>query len=332
EPRRPPRPHPGRSPTPARPARRQRQGRHRQDDGVRRPGLRPRHGGPPGAAVRGRGPARHLRALRRPAPGRRRRAAAAPHARRRRRARALHRRRGRSAGVPRHLLPPGAGREGARPLRCDRLRHLDRPRAAGRAAHRQGLRGRPPGTDEPARRLRRRRPGRPADRTDRPVPQRARGGVRAGEDGPDPQPGRLDHDGAARPHDRGAPGDAAGGHAGDRDRGGRHGPGAHPDRDRQRDREHGHSDPARPGGAGPGRRRRPRPGGARLDRRAERHAGRRVRGRGGPDPAAAGPARAADGTRPAAGRRHVRPGRHRRGRAGDHRAAAPRPARPRGCL
>ena len=37
------------------------------------------------------------------------------------------------------------------------------------------------GLKRPAQRVRRRRPGRPADRADRPVPQRARGGRRAGQ-------------------------------------------------------------------------------------------------------------------------------------------------------
>ena len=44
----------------------------------------------------------------------------------------------------------GLAGQGARQVRRHRLRHLDRARAARRAAHRQGLRGRPPRDDEPA--------------------------------------------------------------------------------------------------------------------------------------------------------------------------------------
>ena len=74
---------------------------------------------------------------------------------------------------------------------------------------------------------------------DRPVPQRARGGVRAGQGRPDPPPGRLDHAGAALGDHGGAPGHPAGGHAGDRDRGGGAGAPADPHPGRHRDREHG---------------------------------------------------------------------------------------------
>ena len=61
---------------------------------------------------------------------------------RRRGLRAGDRRRGGAAGVPRHVLPARPRREGARPVRRDRVRHHHRARRARRAAHRQGLRGR----------------------------------------------------------------------------------------------------------------------------------------------------------------------------------------------
>ena len=85
-------------------ARRHRQGRHRQDDGRRRPGPRARHRRPPHAADRGGGPAGHRPAVRHAAPALR----GAPHrggARRRRGAGAGRRRRGRAAGVLRDVLP-----------------------------------------------------------------------------------------------------------------------------------------------------------------------------------------------------------------------------------
>ena len=101
----------------------------------------------------------------------------------------------------------------------DRLRHHDRPGRARRAAHRQGLRGRPPqqARQEPAG-VRRRRAGRSADRPDRAVPQRQQRAGRPGQGRADPQPGRLDHDAAALAADPRAPGDRARGHAGAGDR------------------------------------------------------------------------------------------------------------------
>ncbi len=157
----------------------------------------------------------------RPPCRRRRGAADQPHSDRRRRARAGHRRRGRAAGVPGHLLPPRVRREGPRQVRRDRLRHLDRARAARRAADRQGVRGGPP-------------PGaRAADDAydavvlDAPptgriaqflnVHEAVSGLAKVG-------PIRNQADSIMRMlragHHRGAPGHPAGGHAGDRDRGG----------------------------------------------------------------------------------------------------------------
>ena len=130
-------------------AHRHRQGRHRQDDGRGRPG--------PGAAVARARPcccarSRAGRASPRsstspPLPYEERRIARGTGAERRRRLRAGDRRRVGAAGVPRHVLPPRPGRQGARQVRRHRLRHHDRAGRARRAADRQGLRG---GQPQPA--------------------------------------------------------------------------------------------------------------------------------------------------------------------------------------
>ena len=199
-------------------ARRHRQGRHRQDHGGRR--ARPGAGrrGPADAARRGRGPPGHRAALRlrRRCPTRSARSPSAPgggdvFA-------LADRPRGGAARVPRHVLPARAGRA----RRC-----------AGSAPSTSRRRSRPGMRDvlltgkvyEAVRRrkgssARVRRGGarRAADRADRPLPQRQRGGRGAGPGRADPRPGRLDHDAAAQPEDRGAPRDPARGDAGAGDR------------------------------------------------------------------------------------------------------------------
>ena len=106
--------------------------------------------------------------------------------------------------------------------------------------------------------------------------------------GSDPQPGGLDHEGAALGDHRRAPGDPAGGHAGHRDRGGGGGAPADPDPGRRGDREHGDHLTAERRTARSGGRRESDHESARADGRAERRAGRGVRDRGRPgDPAAA---------------------------------------------
>ena len=180
------------------PAHRQRQGRHRQDHDRRRAGLRAGHRRAPGAGVRGRGPARHHRPVR-PAAAGRRRGASADAARPT--GGAVH---GLAIDAEDALLEYlesfyhlGFAAQGPGQVRRRRLRHLDRARTAGRAADRQGVRGGAPPGQGPRRRVRRRRPGRPADRSDRPVPQHPRGRLRTGQGRPDPQPGRLDQRHAA---------------------------------------------------------------------------------------------------------------------------------------
>ena len=92
----------------------------------------------------------------------------------------LGRRQGLAARVPPEVLQGRQGDDGARPVRCGRLRDDHRARGARRAAHRQGLRGGGPphrqGPGGPG--LRRRRARRPAHRPGRAVPQRQRRGRR----------------------------------------------------------------------------------------------------------------------------------------------------------
>ena len=108
-----------------------------------------------------------------------------------RRLRPGDRRRVRAAGVPRHVLPARPRRQGARPVRRDRLRDHDRPGRPGRAADRQGLRG---GQPQPAQQEARTYDAIVLDAppTGRiaAVPQRQQRAGRAGEGRADQVPGR----------------------------------------------------------------------------------------------------------------------------------------------
>ncbi|MBI4941329.1 MAG: ArsA family ATPase [Actinobacteria bacterium] len=214
--------------------------------------------------MRGREPAGHRPALRRP-PAAVRGAQDRRRPRWRGRLRPGDRAQGRAPGVPRAVLPARPGGQDARAPRGRRLRDDDRAGRARRPAHRQGLRGRPPPREDRAG-LRRRRPRRTAHGPDHPVPQRQRRGRRPREGRPGPQPGRLDHEPAAQPADRRPPRDGPGGDACAGDPGRRRPAARGRAAGRRGRRQHG----ARPG-----------PAAAQPHRRREGPAGPR-RGRGGP--------------------------------------------------
>ncbi|CAA9354660.1 MAG: Arsenical pump-driving ATPase TEMP, partial [uncultured Nocardioidaceae bacterium] len=271
-------------------ARRDRQGRHRQDHCGREPGTCAGQQRQARAAVRGRGATGHRPAVRR-TPAALRRASDREWAghrvhRRRKCARARDRCRVGAPGVPGDVLPPRSSRPRTRAVRGDRLRHDHRPWRAGRAAHRQAVRG---GSPQPAPQegagVRRHRLGRTPDRSDRTVPERQQRacGSRQGRTGP--QAGRHGDDPAALEADGGPPGHGARGHAGAGDRRRHRAASGGAASGRSGDREPGPSPCARRGGARQGDRRGPppradraRPGGGGSPLHSD--AGRRVAGRG----------------------------------------------------
>ncbi len=183
------------------PARRDGQGRHRQDHRGRRAGAGPRRRRPAHPA-RGGGAAAGNRPGLRPGSAAlrgaadRHRVSGQGVGRRGRGVRPGGRRRGGAAGVPRHVLQARPGREGAAALRRDRLRDDGRSGGTGCPAHGKGQGGRhPDGPGAPG--VRRGDPGRAADRPYRPVSQRHGRDGAPGEAGTDQDAERARGGGAA---------------------------------------------------------------------------------------------------------------------------------------